>query len=305
MARQLQASPEAAAAAAAATASAAAPVPRQRSQKTRDMILAGALAEFSQKGFDGARIDEIALRAGVNKNLLYHHFGNKDGLFSALLERTYDTIRARQNDLQLRSLDPVGGMRKLVVFTGKIWVQWPEFLRLLQSENLHRGRHARESSTIPTLYNPLLDTINDLLQRGAQLGVFRDDVDPVDLYISISSLTAHYLTHHHTFEAIFKRKMMTPERIRQRLEHAADMIERYLVAPVAAAKVPKAAIRPAPGRDASAGSPPPAVPSSPPARRRPSAPARRGRGTAPRRSRSCGRASASPPRAPRATAGTS
>jgi TetR/AcrR family transcriptional regulator len=209
------------------------PAPRQRSQKTREMILAGALAEFSQKGFDGARIDEIALRAGVNKNLLYHHFGSKDGLFSALLERTYDTIRTRQNDLQLRSLDPVNGMRKLVIFTGRIWVQWPEFLRLLQSENLHGGRHAKASTTIPSLYNPLLDTINGLLERGTRAGVFRSGVDPVDLYISISSLTAHYLTHHHTFEAIFQRRMMTPERIKQRLEHAADMVERFLAVKVA------------------------------------------------------------------------
>jgi TetR/AcrR family transcriptional regulator len=215
----------------AAAAAAPAPVPRPRSQKTRDMILAGALAEFARKGFDGARIDEIALRAGVNKNLLYHHFGSKDGLFAALLEQTYAAIRTRQKDLQLRSLDPVQGMRKLVIFTGKIWVQWPEFLRLLQSENLIGGRHARESGSIPTLYNPLLDTIEDLLRRGAAQGVFRTGVDPVDLYISISALTAHYLTHHHTFEAIFKRRMMTPERIRQRLEHAADMIGRYLAVP--------------------------------------------------------------------------
>ena len=218
------------------TASSGTQVPQARSQKTRDMILKGALVEFSRKGFDGARIDEIALRAGVNKNLLYHHFGSKDGLFSALLERTYEVIRKRQNDLQLRSLDPVQGMRKLVIFTGKIWVQWPEFLRLLQSENLHGGRHARESTTIPTMYNPLLETIEDLLRRGEEQDVFQAGVDPVDLYISISSLTAHYLTHHHTFEAIFKRRMMTPERIKQRLEHAADMVLSYLTVPVQQAR---------------------------------------------------------------------
>src|SRR5918997_7094843 len=92
------------------------PVSRESSRKTREMILDGALAEFSEKGFDGARIDEIALRAGVNKNLLYHHYGSKDGLFAALLERTYDTIRRRQDDLKLRGMDPVDGMRKLVIF---------------------------------------------------------------------------------------------------------------------------------------------------------------------------------------------
>jgi TetR/AcrR family transcriptional regulator len=194
------------------------------------MILDGALVEFSEKGFDGARIDEIALRAGVNKNLLYHHYGSKDGLFTALLERTYDTIRSRQNDLQLRGMDPVEGMRKLVIFTGRIWVQFPEFLRLLQSENLNGGRHVRGSSGIQQMYNPLLDTISELLERGSRMGVFRKNIDPIDLYISISALTAHYISNHHTFEALFGQRLLAPRRVKQRLDHAADMVERYLVA---------------------------------------------------------------------------
>ena len=196
------------------------------------MILDGALAEFSEKGFDGARIDEIALRAGVNKNLLYHHYGSKDGLFTALLERTYDTIRGRQKDLQLRGMDPVEGMRKLVIFTGRIWVRFPEFLRLLQSENLIGGRHVRASTEIPRMYNPLLETINELLERGIRAGVFRKNIDAVDLYISISSLTAHYITNHHTFEALFGQRLLGPQRVKQRLDHAADMVERYLLAKV-------------------------------------------------------------------------
>jgi TetR/AcrR family transcriptional regulator len=205
------------------------PASRASSRHTREMILNGALAEFAEKGFDGARIDEIALRAGVNKNLLYHHYGSKDGLFSALLERTYATIRGRQKDLQLRDLDPVEGMRRLVVFTGRIWVQYPEFLRLLQSENLNGGRHVRASSGIRQMYNPLLDTINDLLGRGQKEGLFRRDVDPIDLYISISALTAHYISNAHTFEAIFGQRLMSSQRLRQRLEHAAEMVLSYLV----------------------------------------------------------------------------
>lgn len=207
------------------------PVSRESSRKTRDMILHGALAEFSEKGFDGARIDEIALRAGVNKNLLYHHYGSKDGLFTALLEQTYDAIRSRQKDLQIRGMDPVEGMRKLVMFTGRIWVQFPQFLRLLQSENLNGGRHVRASGTIAQMYNPLLETINDLLERGTRMGQFRKGIDPIDLYISISALSAHYISNHHTFEAIFGQRLMTPQRIKQRLEHAADMVERYLLSP--------------------------------------------------------------------------
>ena len=69
-----------------------------------------------------------------------------------------------------------------------------------------------------------------VLERGQREGRFREDVDPVDLYISITSLTAHYVSHHHTFEALFDRKLMTPARVRARLEHAADMVLGYLIA---------------------------------------------------------------------------
>jgi TetR/AcrR family transcriptional regulator len=192
------------------------------------MILEGALQEFSERGFDGARIDQIALRAGVNKNLLYHHYGNKDGLFSALLEHMYQKLRERQQDLELRDKDPVDAIRRLVIFTGKVWVQYPEFLRLLQSENLNGGRHVAASPKVTSLYEPLLATLDDLLQRGRQSGQFRRNVDPIDLYISISGLTAHYMNNRHTFEAIFGQALMSPQRIRQRLEHAADMVVAYL-----------------------------------------------------------------------------
>lgn len=201
---------------------------RETGDVTREKILDGALHEFSEKGFDGARIDQIALRAGVNKNLLYHHYGNKDGLFTALLERTYERIRKLQNDFELRDQDPGEAIRKLVIFTGKVWVQFPEFLRLLASENLNYGRHVVKSSLISAIYQPLLANLTEILDRGIEQGVFKRKVDPVELYISIASLTAHYISNHHTLEAIFGTPLMTTSRIKQRLEHAADMVSAYL-----------------------------------------------------------------------------
>jgi TetR/AcrR family transcriptional regulator len=203
-------------------------VPRESSLRTRNEIISASLYEFSNKGYDGGRVDEIALRAGINKNVLYHHFGNKDGLFVAVLQHTYESIRGRQKDLQLRTLDPENGMRRLVVFTGRIWVQVPEFQRLLMSENLIGGKHMAQLENVTQLYNPLLATITDLLERGTAAGVFRANVDPIDLYISITSLTAHYVNNQHTFEAIFDQKLMTPQRIKQRLDHAAEMIIRFV-----------------------------------------------------------------------------
>ncbi len=222
---------------AASTESAATPVgarapkaatPRKSSLRMQQAIIDAALLEFSSKGYDGGRVDEIALKAGINKNVLYHHFGSKDGLFVAVLKHTYLNIRAKQEDLQLRTVDPETGMRRLVVFTGRIWMQYPDFQRLLMSENLIGGKHAEALAEVSQMYNPLMDTIQDLLARGRDMGVFRDDIGITDLYISITSLTAHYVNNQYTFEAIFKERLMSPARIKQRLDHAADMIVRYL-----------------------------------------------------------------------------
>ncbi|MBP5858579.1 TetR family transcriptional regulator [Marivibrio halodurans] len=201
---------------------------KRDSAASRERILEAATREFAEKGYDGARVDEIADASGFNKNALYHYFGSKEKLFVAVLERAYATIRDRQSDLSIRDMDPEEGMRRLVEFTARVWVEMPEFNRLLASENLHEARHVRQSTEIPKMYNPLLETIRELLKRGVETGRFRDDIDAIDLYISISALSAHYISHRHTFEAIFQTKLLSPKRLQQRIDHAADMIVSYL-----------------------------------------------------------------------------
>lgn len=197
---------------------------------TRERILEAATREFADKGLDGARVDVIAQASRANKNMLYHYFGNKEKLFTAVLERAYEIIRSRQSDLSIRGMDPEEGMRRLVEFTGRIWIEFPEFGRLLASENLHEAVHVKASPRIVAMYNPLLETIQELLDRGARAGVFRTGIDPVDLYISISALSAYYISHRHTFEAIFRTELMTEARLRRRQSHVTDMVLRYLKA---------------------------------------------------------------------------
>jgi TetR/AcrR family transcriptional regulator len=196
---------------------------------TREKIISAATFEFAEKGYDGARMDEIALRAGIQKNVLYYYFKSKDGLYTEVLIETYELIRFSQAESKINFDDPVEGMRKLVYSVGKIWFKHPEFLRLLQSENILKGHHIKSSPRIPDLYSPLMNSIKILLKKGVEKKVFRDAIDPVDLYISITSLSAHYVSHQHTFEGIFKSKLMTSSRVTKRLNHCADMVVRYLL----------------------------------------------------------------------------
>jgi TetR/AcrR family transcriptional regulator len=206
--------------------------PRKRVRRTaalsRERILKAAIAEFALKGLDGARVDEVARRSGINKTLLYHHIGNKDRLFTAALEATYQTIRERQRDFLARQMDPETGVRELVHLLMSIWVEHPEYGKLLASENFHGGKHVKRSELIGEMYQQLVDTLNALLQKGVEQGIFRPGIDAIDLYISISSLSAYYVAHQHTLHALFHIDVMNPKRLQQRENHILDMILRYV-----------------------------------------------------------------------------
>ena len=150
-------------------------------------ILAAATAEYSRKGLDGARVDKIARRSGVNKRMIYHYFGDKEGLYLAVLEKSYTAIRAAEFKLSLAGQDPVEGMRTLVRFTWKYLVAHPEFLSLLSTENLHRAANLKKLPHIRKLHSPLIGMISEVLQRGVKRKLFRKGVDPMQLYISIAA----------------------------------------------------------------------------------------------------------------------
>jgi AcrR family transcriptional regulator len=202
--------------------------PGRDPERTRAAILAAATQEITAKGLTGARVDEIARVAGVNKRMIYHYFGDKDGLYLAVLEDTYRAIRIAEIGLDLGHRDPVEGMRELVLFTWQYFIDHPEFLSLLATENLHRAAHLKKSKRIRNLHNPLVDTISDLLARGAKQKVFRKDVDPVELYISIASLGFFYMSNRHTLSTIFGEDLNTPERLDARGRHIVDVVLSYL-----------------------------------------------------------------------------
>jgi len=197
------------------------------SQKTRERILLRATAEFAAKGFDGARVDAIARRCRLAKNMLYHYFGSKEGLFIAVLERTYETLRARQRDFAIRGSDPVNAMRRLIAHTFSALLEHREAIALLNNENLHKGRHVRRSKRIRALYDPLVDTIREVLRRGAAQGIFRADIDPVTLYLSLSSLAYHYISNQYTLNAAFGIDFGAEARRKAWLAHITDMILTY------------------------------------------------------------------------------
>jgi TetR/AcrR family transcriptional regulator len=191
-------------------------------------ILGAATQEFSSKGFDGARVDAIARAAGVNINLIYHYFGNKESLFVAVMEAAYRLIRTHHNDMNLRALDPEAAMGDLVRSTFELFSENPHIIGLLSSENLHEACHVRNSAEIEKLYNPLLDFIRETLARGVANGTFREGVDPVELFITINAQSYFHLSNQHTLGFILHRDLTSPESLAFRKAHVVDVVLSYL-----------------------------------------------------------------------------
>ncbi len=197
-------------------------------EASRARILDAARVEFVTYGLSGGRVDRIAAQSGVNKNLIYHYFGSKDALYLEVLERIYADLRARQQDENLRNLPPVEGMKRLVSSTFDHFVATPDLIRLMSIENIHYGEHLKRSQSTRPLYSGLLDTIRILLKRGQQEGVFRANVDPVDLYLSISGLAYFFLSNQHTLSWLLDRDLAARRRVLKRRAHVVEMVLAYL-----------------------------------------------------------------------------
>ncbi len=203
---------------------------RQRdADRSQSTILAAARDEFSEHGLGGARMDRIAERAGLNKRLIYYYFEDKDKLFQAVLEQAYRQIRDEERKLNLLALKPTEALRRLVEFTWGYYLAHPEFLSLLNSENLQAARHLENSERARQLNSPLIVTLGEILERGRKEGSFRGGVDPLQLYVSIAGLAYFYLSNHHTLSAIFGRDLMTVKARNERLTHMCDVILGYVL----------------------------------------------------------------------------
>ncbi len=197
-------------------------------QRTKARLLEAARDEFSAHGLSGGRVNRIASNAGVNKQLLYYYFSGKENLYARVLEQAYRELRLGEQSLNIEALAPVAAIEKIVEFNFDFLLEHPYFVALVNEENLHQARHIKASSQLFVLHNRLLSTIGAALERGWRQGVFKRQVDPADLYISIASLSFFYHSNNYTLSAVFQRDLSAPNEIERRREHIVELILGYL-----------------------------------------------------------------------------
>jgi AcrR family transcriptional regulator len=195
-------------------------------QATRESILRAAIKVFSKNGFDGGRVEQISKAAKSYDRMIYYYFGSKEGLYIAALEEIYRRFNEAESELQLDESKPREALRKVIRFMWTYYLKHPEFITLLNTENLHRGKHIGKSERAKDFSSPAVGVLQRVLQTGVAQGLFRADLLARDLYLTIAGLCYFYLSNRFTLSAFLGEDLEAPAALQQWQAHVIDTVER-------------------------------------------------------------------------------
>ena len=195
---------------------------------TKREILQVARAEFAEKGFSGARVDEIGARTRTAKRMIYYYFGSKDGLYLATLEQVYADIRAAEAALDLDQLSPEAAICRFIDFSFDYHQANKDFVRILTAENMNDARYLKQLENIRELNSKVLDSLSNVLDRGYADRTFRRTIEPVDLLFMISALCFFRVSNNPTFSEVFGCDLASPATSQRQNRLIRDTILSYL-----------------------------------------------------------------------------
>lgn len=197
-------------------------------ESTRANIIEIATAEFVDKGLAGARIDVIADKTNSSKRMIYYYFGGKDELYRAVLEQAYAGIRTREAQLDVAAMPAEEALRTLVAHTFDYHSEHPEFVRLVMNENILHGAHLVHLDSIKDRSRGVLTTLQGILDRGADEGVFRQGLEALDLHLSMSALSFYTVSNRCTLKAGFGIDLAVSDVRAKRFEQIVAMVMAYV-----------------------------------------------------------------------------
>ncbi|WP_395055827.1 TetR/AcrR family transcriptional regulator [Polaromonas sp.] len=190
-------------------------VREQAAQTTRDNILRAATKVFARYGYEGGSVEKISQSAKSFDRMIYYYFGSKEGLFIEVLEDMYRRMNDAELELTLDLAQPVESLKDVINFVVTYYSKNPEFITLLNTENLHRGKHISKSARARDYSSPAIAIIRQLLESGAAQGVFRADVSARNVYLLIAATGYFYISNRHTLSAFLGEDLQTPEALAQ------------------------------------------------------------------------------------------
>ncbi|MWB77160.1 TetR family transcriptional regulator [Pseudooceanicola sp. 216_PA32_1] len=210
--------------------------------ETRERILLSAIEHFAQGGFNGAKTEAISRDADVGNRMIYHYFGDKEGLYVAALDHVLGGLRMEELKLDLSVTPPLDGLLTMFDFTSGHFERHPELVRLLSAENLMGAAYLRKSEATPMVASPVVGQIRDLLRRGEAEGSVRAGLDPLHVYVMMVALSYFHLSNAPTLSAIWNQDLTDSAWRAEHRRLSRDMLRTFL-APTAAQAAMNAADR--------------------------------------------------------------
>lgn len=196
--------------------------------QTKRKILQAAITDFADRGLGGGRIDKIAQLSGVNKRMIYYYYGDKDGLFTAVVEHVYMQLREAEQALNLTDLDPITALRELVTFTWNYYLDNPEFLMIVNSQNLHKAIHLKRCDAVQAKHGQSIEILTTILDKGVRGGIFKAGISPRQLHITIAGICYYYLVNKYTQSFLLNDDLTSPENLQERLEFNIETVMRMV-----------------------------------------------------------------------------
>lgn len=176
---------------------------KQNPEAVQENILNAALEEFSQRGFASGSINVIADKTETSKRMIYYYFGDKEGLYRKVIEKTYQDMREGEAKLDLDISDPVAAMRKLIHFTFEHHTEQQDFIRLVMIENIHRAKHLVAKEEFAKINALAIERVNEIYNAGVTQQVFRKGLSAAQLHWQISAMCFFNVSNKATFSAAF------------------------------------------------------------------------------------------------------
>ena len=195
-------------------------------QTSRDNILRAATKVFAKHGFAGGRIEQISTAAKSYDRMIYYYFGSKEALYVAVLEDTYRRFNQAEQALALDVRQPVQALGELIRFVWRYYQKNPEFITLLNTENLHRGKYIAKSERAREYSSPVIAITDSVLRSGAVQGLFRTDLNARDVYLMIASMAYFYLSNRFTLSSFLGENLEAPAALAHWEGFVVDAVQR-------------------------------------------------------------------------------
>ena len=195
----------------------------EKTEITKRKILEAAEIEFAQNGLAATKVDDIAKRAGVNKQLIYAHYVSKEHLYSTILGIVYDHLGEYEEILIKNKYEGIDTIRTIILQYFDFLKNNQTFVRLVLWENLNNVAHLGNVKT------QLFVGVENIIRDGMEKGLISKELDVEQLAYSFNVFCFSAFSNVNTISRLTNKNMSSDEELTKRAEHVADVLTKYVI----------------------------------------------------------------------------